>query len=52
MAVAVQIDLRGGTLEQYDRFAQQKIGPLTLEVGMPNPPEIQLFEVHNYLTSG
>ncbi len=95
MAVAVQIDLRGGTLEQYDQviekmglqkggpggpgslfhwvrktddgirvidvwesqeafdsFARSKIGPITQEVGMPNPPEIQFFEVHNYFTAG
>ena len=95
MAVAVQLDFRGGTLEQYDQviekmgfqpggpggpgglfhwvtrtedgirvtdvwesqeafdaFAQEKIGPITQEVGVPNPPEIQVFEVHNYLTAG
>lgn len=95
MAVAVQLDFRGGTLEQYDRvvekmgferggrggpgglfhwvmktddgirvtdvwesqeafdtFANEKIGPITQEVGVPNPPEIQVFEVHNYLTAG
>ena len=95
MAVAVQLDFRGGTLEQYDQviekmgfrkggpggpgglfhwvtrtddgirvvdvweseeafnaFAQEKIGPITQEVGVPNAPEIQMFEVHNYLTAG
>ncbi|HEX2119688.1 MAG TPA: hypothetical protein VHF91_10935 [Acidimicrobiales bacterium] len=95
MAVAVQLDFRGGTLEQYDQviekmgfqpggpggpgglfhwvtrtedgirvtdvwesqaafdaFAQEKIGPITQEVGVPNPPEVQVFEVHNYLTAG
>lgn len=95
MAVAVQLDFRGGTLEQYDQviekmgfqpggpggpgglfhwvtktedgirvtdvwesqeafdtFANEKIGPITQEVGVPNPPEIQVFEVHNYLTAG
>jgi len=95
MAIAVQLDFSGGTLEQYDevikkmgftpggpgepgglfhwvtktdggmrvtdvwvskelfeKFAQEKIGPITQAAGVPNPPEVQLFEVHNYLTSG
>lgn len=95
MAVGVQLDFKGGTLEQYDqvvkkmgftaggpgapgglfhwvtktddglrvtdvwdsretfeKFAAEKIGPITQEVGVPGPPEIQFFEVHNYLTSG
>lgn len=95
MAVAVQIDFSGGTLEQYDRviegmgfkpggpgapgglfhwvaqtddglrvvdvwetreqfdtFAQEKIGPLTQEAGIPGPPAFTVFEVHNYLTKG
>ena len=95
MAVAVQLDLRGGTLEQYgqviektgfekggpvvrgacstgsrrptvgipvtdvresrgalDAFAQEKIGPITEEAGVPNRPEIRFFAVHNYLTAG
>jgi len=95
MAVAVQLDFSGSTLEQYDEvigkmgltpggpggpgglfhwvtktddglrvtdvweskeafetFAQEKIGPVSQEVGMPNPPEVQFFEVHNYLTAG
>ncbi len=94
MAVGVQLDFKGATLEQYDaiiqkmgfrpggpgapggmfhwvtktddgvrvtdvwgsrdtfeRFAQEKIGPISQEVGLPNPPEIQFFEVHNYLTA-
>lgn len=95
MAFAVQLDFRGGTLEQYDQviekmgfkkggpggpgglfhwvrktddgirvidvweskeafdaFAEEKIGPITQEVGVPGPPQIQTFEVHNYLTAG
>ncbi len=94
MAVAVQLDFPGGTLEQYDQviekmgfrkggtggpgglfhwatktddgirvtdvwetreafdaFAEEKIGPITQEVGVPGPPRIQFFEVHNYLTA-
>jgi hypothetical protein len=95
MAVGVQLDLKGATLEQYDKvlqkmgfrpggpgapgalfhwvtktadgirvidvwesratfdkFAQEKIGPITQEVGVPAPPEMQFFEVHNHLTAG
>jgi hypothetical protein len=96
MAVAVQLDFRGATLEQYDqinetigllpggppaapqeifhwvmktddgfrvvdvwesreafeRFAEEKLGPICQEVGVADPPEIQVFEVHNYLAGG
>jgi len=34
-----------------ERFAQEKIGPLTQEFGLP-PPVTQFVEVHNYLTAG
>jgi hypothetical protein len=37
--------------EQFDQFAQDKIGPLTAEVGIP-APELAFFDVHNYLTAG
>ena len=95
MAVAVQMDFPGGTLDQYDQvvekmgfqkrgtggpgglfhwvrktdegirvidvwasaeafqsFAQEKIVPITREVGVAGEPRIQMFEVHNYLTAG
>lgn len=95
MAVAVQLEFKGATLDQYDQvvkkmgfsprgkgapggifhwvtktsdgirvtdvwesrdvfdtFAQEKIGPITQEVGIPAPPDITFFEVHNYLTAG
>jgi len=95
MAIAVQLDFSGATLEQYDeviekmgfhpggpgapsglfhwvtktedgiritdvweskeafeKFAQEQIGPVTQEVGVPAPPEVQFFEVHNHLTGG
>ena len=95
MAIAVQLDFNGATLEQYDevvakmgftprgrgepgglfhwvtqtatgirvtdvwesrevfeRFAQEKIGPLTATVGLTSPPQITYYEVHNYLTAG
>jgi hypothetical protein len=37
--------------EEYERFAQEKIGPLTQEAGIA-PPEVALYDVHNYLTAG
>jgi hypothetical protein len=38
--------------EAFEKFAQEKIGPITQEVGVPGPPETTFFEVHNYLTTG
>jgi hypothetical protein len=38
--------------EIFDRFAKEKIGPLTAEAGLTTPPEITFHEVHNYLTAG
>jgi hypothetical protein len=95
MVVAVQLDFRDATLEQYDQitemigllpggpaspqeffhwitktddgfrvvdvwesreafenFALEKLHPIYDEVSIPNPPEIQFFEVHNYLDGG
>ena len=40
------------TKEQFERFAQEKIGPISAEVGTPGPPQITFHEVHNYLTKG
>ncbi len=37
--------------EQFQRFADGQIGPFAQEVGM-KPPEVQMYEVHNYLTAG
>jgi len=94
MAVAVEMEFPGGTLEQYDEvislmgftpggagapealfhwvaqtadgikvvdvwksreafdaFAQEKIGPLTAQVGIA-PPEMTFHDVHNTLTAG
>ena len=36
--------------EQFEQFAQEKIGPLAASVGFPGAPEITFFEIHNYLT--
>lgn len=38
--------------ERFELFAQEKIGPLTQEVGIPGPPATSFFEVHNHLTAG
>jgi hypothetical protein len=34
--------------EVFDKFAEEKIGPITAEVGL-GPPEITEYEVHNTL---
>jgi hypothetical protein len=36
----------------FDRFAQEQIGPYTQEVGIPEPPQMTFYEVHNHLTAG
>jgi hypothetical protein len=38
--------------EQFERFAQEQIGPKTAEAGIPNPPEVTFHDVHNHLTAG
>lgn len=38
--------------ETFDKFAQEQIGPITQEVGVPAPPQITFYDVHNYLTAG
>ena len=40
------------TREQFDKFAQEQIGPFSEKVGLPGPPQMQFFEVHNYFTPG
>ena len=40
------------TAEQYQQFAEEKIGPITQEVGVPGPPKLTFHDVHNYLTAG
>jgi hypothetical protein len=35
---------------KFDKFAEEKIGPITQEVGIPNPPEITEFPAHNTLS--
>jgi hypothetical protein len=40
------------TREQFDKFADEQIGPHSQAVGIPNPPDIHFHEVHNHLTAG
>jgi hypothetical protein len=37
--------------EQFDAFAQAKIGPYAADVGAPTP-KITFHELHNFLTVG
>ncbi len=39
------------TREAFEKFAQEQIGPYTQEVGIPEPPQVSLYEVHNYLVN-
>jgi hypothetical protein len=36
--------------EQFEQFAREQFSPLTRKHGAPNPPNITIWEVHNYLT--
>jgi hypothetical protein len=38
-------------VRRFERSAQEKIGPITPEVGVPGPPQTTFFEVHNYLAA-
>ena len=35
--------------EQFNKFAEEQIGPYTKQVGITNPPVVTRFEVHNTL---
>ena len=37
------------TKEQFEKFAQDQIGPFSAEVGLP-APQMQFLDVHNYFT--
>lgn len=37
---------------QFESFAAEQIGPISAEVGVPHPPTVTFYEVHNYLTAG
>ena len=38
--------------EQFEKFGNEKVRPITAEVGITSPPKVTFFEVHNYLTKG
>jgi hypothetical protein len=38
--------------EAYEEFAKETMYPVASEVGVDETPEIQFFEVHNYLAGG
>ena len=40
------------TREDFDKFAEEKIGPSSAAVGVQATPAIQYVDVHNYLTAG
>jgi hypothetical protein len=40
------------SLEAFEKFAHDKLSPIYQEVGVLRPPEIQFFDVHNYLAGG
>ena len=38
--------------EGFEQFAQEKIGPITQQVGFGGPPETTFLPVHNHFTTG
>jgi len=40
------------TREAFEQFAQEKLRPVYEDVGVASEPEIQFFDVHNYLAGG
>jgi hypothetical protein len=38
--------------ELYQQFAEEQIGPLAQAAGLPAPPQLTFYEVHNHLTPG
>ncbi len=40
------------TREDFEKFAQEQIGPFTQQAGFAGPPEMTFYEVHNYMSEG
>jgi len=40
------------TREAFETFAQEKLVPILEVVSVPHPPQIQFYEIHNYLAGG
>ena len=38
--------------EQFQRFADEQIGPQTQDAGFPGPPTVTFLDVHNHFTAG
>jgi hypothetical protein len=38
--------------ERFEQFAEEEIGPHTAAVGIPSPPQVTFYDVHNHLTAG
>jgi hypothetical protein len=38
--------------ERFEQFAEEEIGPHTAAVGIPGPPQVTFYEVHNHFTAG
>ncbi|MDX6399356.1 MAG: hypothetical protein QOJ43_2764 [Gaiellaceae bacterium] len=40
------------TMEDFQRFAEEQIGPQSAAAGITEKPEMTTHEVHNYFTTG
>jgi hypothetical protein len=38
--------------EQFEKFAEEEIGPRTQEAGIPAPPQVSFHDVHNHFNAG
>ncbi|MEA2357893.1 MAG: hypothetical protein QOI62_1153 [Solirubrobacteraceae bacterium] len=38
--------------EQFEKFAEEEIGPRTQEAGIPAPPQVSFHDVHNHFSAG
>ena len=34
---------------QFEKFAEEQIGPHSLQAGIPGPPEVTYYDAHSYL---
>jgi len=38
--------------QQFEKFAQEQIGPHTQAAGFPSPPELTFYDLHSYMSEG
>lgn len=38
--------------EQFEKFAQEQIGPHTQAAGFPGPPQLTFHPIHSHMTKG